>query len=180
MHSLLLAPPQVQFFVVLPLLLCALRPRSSGFRTRLAASLAACLLGGTTWRLLAAWRAPEPLEFPIADFATDTVAQRSWAAMLYSTYLPTGARVAELAIGVALGALVTSSAALKAVQRRWAQDWERGWHDTFSFQHGGHGTLQMYVCMDTHSTSIPLATLPGVAGCRQWRWSCRLPTFINW
>lgn len=103
---------------MLPLLLCALQPRSPSFRTRLAACLAACVLGGTAWRLAAAWRAPEPLEFPISDFAVDATAQRSWAAMLHATYLPTGARIAELAMGVALGALLTSPAALKALQRR--------------------------------------------------------------
>ncbi len=178
---LLSSPPQVQFFVALPLFLCALRPRSPGFRTRLAAGLAACILGGTAWRLAAAWRAPEPLEFPIADFATDSVAQRSWAAMLHSTYLPTGARMAELAIGVALGALLTSPAALKAVQHRWAQHWMRGRIIHSAFRCGGHGTAVADVCMGTHSTSIPLAhTLTGVPLCRQWRWSCRLPTFTNW
>lgn len=104
--------------MLLPLLLCALRPRSRSFRVRLAVALTACVLGGTAWRLAAAWRAPQPLEFPIADFATDTTAQRSWAAMLHATYLPTGARVAELTMGVALGAMLTSPAALKAMQRR--------------------------------------------------------------
>ena len=39
--------------------------------------------------------------------------------MLHATYLPTGARVAELAVGAALGTLLASPAALKAVQRRW-------------------------------------------------------------
>lgn len=111
-------PPQVQFFALFPLLLCALQPRSRGFRGRLAVAVTACILGGTAWRLAAVWRAPEPLEFPIADFATDTTAQHSWAAMLHATYLPTGARVAELAVGVAQGAMLTSPAALKALQRR--------------------------------------------------------------
>lgn len=164
-------PPQVQFFALFPLLLCALQPRSRGFRGRLAVAVTACILGGTAWRLAAVWRAPEPLEFPIADFATDTTAQHSWAAMLHATYLPTGARVAELAVGVAQGAMLTSPAALKALQRRCV----------------GCGWLQQCACIAPFSIQCMHphhpAALPshaGAAGWQQQHCCCKPPTLTSW
>ena len=70
-----------QFYLAFPLLLLALRPRSPGFRRRLAAALAAAVVGGTAWRLRAAHRI-DFLELPVSDFAVDAAAQRSWANML--------------------------------------------------------------------------------------------------
>lgn len=108
---------QAQFYAALPLALWALQPRRPGFRARLAAALAAALAGGTAWRLRAAWRA-EAMRFPVSDFAVDAEAQRSWAAMLHATYLPTPSRVAELALGAGLGLLLRSPAALQRAKRR--------------------------------------------------------------
>lgn len=112
---------QAHFYLAFPLLLWALRPRSPGFRARLAAALGAAVAGGTAWRLHAIWRAG-PLEFPISDFAVDPAAQQSWASMVNATYKPTAARVAELAVGAALGLLLRSPAALQALRRRCVQE----------------------------------------------------------
>lgn len=110
---------QSQFFLAFPLLLCALRPRSPGFRARLAAALAAVAAAGTAWRLWAASKA-DPLDLPVADFAVNSAAQQSWAAMLHATYLPTASRTAELAVGAGLGLLLRSPGALKRVQKRYS------------------------------------------------------------
>lgn len=109
---------QAQWHLASPLLLWALRPRAPGFRARLAAALAAAALGGTLWRLWAAWRV-DFLELPVADFAVDQASQLSWANLLHASYLPTASRVTELAAGAALGALLRSRAALQLLRRRW-------------------------------------------------------------
>ena len=116
----------------------ALRPRAPAFRTRLAAALAAAIAAGTAWRLHTTSRTS--FDLPIADFAVDTAAQHSWAHMLQATYLPTPTRVAELAVGAALGLLLRSPSALRVLQARWVWGWaaegpsaapRRGIHHSF-------------------------------------------------
>lgn len=61
----------MQFFLALPLLLLALRPRVPGFRARLAAALAAIFVASTGWRLWSAATVPGGLRFPFVDLAEE-------------------------------------------------------------------------------------------------------------
>ncbi|KAL4457909.1 hypothetical protein ABPG75_012774 [Micractinium tetrahymenae] len=108
---------QVQFYVLFPLLLCALRPRAPGFRARLAAALAAAFAGGTAWRLRQAFAAPA-LRVPYGDAVRQPSELEASGSLLTAAYFPSGTRVAELALGSALGLLLRSPAAVSWLLRR--------------------------------------------------------------
>lgn len=107
---------QVQFYLAFPLLLCALRPRAPGFRTRMAAALAATVVTGTAWRVWRAATEPE-LHLPLGDIAVAAEGE-AYAALLSAAYFPTGPRVAELAMGVLLGLLLRTHSAVSWLHRR--------------------------------------------------------------
>ena len=102
---------QIQFWAVFPLLLLALRPRAAGFRTRLAAALAAIVAGGSAWRVWRVATTPD-MHLPYGDMAQHSELA-AYVGLLDATYFPTGTRIAELAIGVALGTLLRTPTALQ-------------------------------------------------------------------
>ena len=108
---------QVQVFIAVPLLLWALRPRTAGFRARLAVALAAAVLGGTAWRMWRVASTQHLLHLPLGDLTQRSEAAAYWS-LLDATYFPTGTRVAELALGAALGLLLRSHAAVSWMLRR--------------------------------------------------------------
>jgi peptidoglycan/LPS O-acetylase OafA/YrhL len=108
---------QVQFYAAFPLLLCALRPRVPGFRARVAAALAAVVAAGTAWRLWLVSSAGPALHLPLGDLAQPAELD-SYITLLETSYFPTGPRVAELALGAALGLLLRSHGAVSWLLRR--------------------------------------------------------------
>lgn len=109
---------QAQFYVAFPLLLCALRPRAPGFRARLVAALAAVFAAGIVWRLRQAFTAPK-LHVPYGDAVRQPSEMAAFGSLLTAAYFPSGTRVAELALGAALGLLLRSPAAIGWLLRRW-------------------------------------------------------------
>lgn len=105
----------VQFYLLHPLLLVALRPRAPGFHRRAAAALAAAFLGGCAWRVQSAWRAE--FEFPFGDLSS-AEGKANVSAMLSSVYLSLPSRAPELAVGAALGLALRSHAATSWLLRR--------------------------------------------------------------
>lgn len=112
---------QVQFYVLFPVLLCALRPRAPGFRTRLAAALAALFAAGVAWRLRLAFGSPA-LHVPYGDSMRQPSEWAAFVSLASAAYFPTGARLPALALGAALGLVLRSPAVISWLLRRcnWA------------------------------------------------------------
>lgn len=91
-------------------MLLALRPRTPGFRRRLATALTATFVGGVAWRLVLAFAAPS-LHLPLGHLA-QPAELANYVTLLNAAYFPSGPRVAELALGALLGLLLRSQSAL--------------------------------------------------------------------
>ncbi|EFN54651.1 hypothetical protein CHLNCDRAFT_52968 [Chlorella variabilis] len=105
----------VHMYTAWPLLLCALRPRVPGFRARVAVALAAAVAAGTAWRFWSASQAK--FHLPVGD-RTVPEEEANLTRILETVYFPTLSRLAELAIGAALGLLLRSHTAISWVMRR--------------------------------------------------------------
>lgn len=108
---------QVQFYILFPVLLCALRPRAPGFRARLAAALAAAFAAGVAWRLRLAFGLPA-LHVPYGDSMRQPSEWAAFVSLASAAYFPTGARLPALALGAALGLVLRSPAAISWLLRR--------------------------------------------------------------
>jgi len=99
--------------------LLALRPCTSGFRSRIAGTLAATFAGGVAWRLWLAFAA-QALHLPLDDL-TQPTEMASYSALVTAGYFPSGTRVAELAVGAMMGLLLCSPSALNWIYQRWVK-----------------------------------------------------------
>lgn len=108
---------QLHFCLLFPLALLALRPGAPAFRARLAAALAAAVVGGTAWRLWRACTQPH-LALPIGDIYGVAEDAAGYGAALDAGYFHAGTRFGELALGAALGLLLRSHRAVSWLRRR--------------------------------------------------------------